>query len=63
MSIIASTSSNNKRGDPSQIPKGEDVPSNVQKAVSEERGVESQRKSSSGIPITAKLALQLFYLD
>jgi hypothetical protein len=43
VSIIASTSSNNKRGDPSQIPKGEDVPSNVQKAVSEERGVERQR--------------------
>ncbi|MFL6396437.1 MAG: DUF2795 domain-containing protein, partial [Nitrososphaeraceae archaeon] len=33
-----------KRGDPSQIPKGEDVPAGVQKVVSEEAGVEGQRK-------------------
>ncbi|MFL6339107.1 MAG: DUF2795 domain-containing protein, partial [Nitrososphaeraceae archaeon] len=33
-----------KRGDPSQIPKGEDVPAEVQKVVSEEAGVEGQRK-------------------
>jgi Protein of unknown function (DUF2795) len=33
-----------KRGDPSQIPKGGDVPAEVQKMVSEERGVEGQRK-------------------
>jgi hypothetical protein len=33
-----------KRGDPSQIPKGEDVPAEVQKMVSEEGGVEGQRK-------------------
>jgi hypothetical protein len=33
-----------KRGDPSQIPKGEDVPAEVQKVVSEEGGVEGQRK-------------------
>jgi hypothetical protein len=33
-----------KRGDPSQIPKGEDVPAEVQKIVSEEGGVEGQRK-------------------
>src|ERR671935_1527274 len=38
-------SSNSKRGDPSQIPKGEeDVPAEVQKVVSEEGGVEGQRK-------------------
>src|ERR671930_2632053 len=36
--------SRNKRGDPSQIPKGEDVPAEVQKVVSEEAGVEGQRK-------------------
>ena len=34
----------NKRGDPSQIPKGEDVPAEVQKMISEEGGVEGQRK-------------------
>jgi hypothetical protein len=33
-----------KRGDPSQIPKGQDVPAEVQKMVSEEGGVEGQRK-------------------
>src|SRR5919197_1086940 len=37
-------SSSTKRGDPSQIPKGEDVPADVQKIVSEEGGVEGQRK-------------------
>ena len=38
-------SSNSKRGDPSQIPKGEeDVPAEVQKVVSEEGGIEGQRK-------------------
>jgi uncharacterized protein DUF2795 len=37
-------SSSTKRGDPSQIPKGEDVPAEVQKVVSEEAGVEGQRK-------------------
>src|ERR687888_1377703 len=37
--------SNSKRGDPSQIPKGEeDVPAEVQKVVSEEGGIEGQRK-------------------
>src|ERR671931_1249682 len=36
--------SSTKRGDPSQIPKGEDVPAEVQKVVSEEAGVEGQRK-------------------
>jgi hypothetical protein len=35
---------NTERGDPSQIPKGEDVPAKVQKVVSEEAGVEGQRK-------------------
>ena len=45
MNLTSSNSNNNtERGDPSQIPKGEDVPSNVQKAVSEEGGVEGQRK-------------------
>ena len=40
-----SSSSNSKRGDPSQIPKGEeDVPAEVQKVVSEEGGIEGQRK-------------------
>jgi Protein of unknown function (DUF2795) len=39
------SSSNSKRGDPSQIPKGEeDVPAEVQKVVSEEGGIEGQRK-------------------
>src|SRR5918911_2061673 len=38
-------SSNSKRGDPDQIPKGEeDVPAEVQKVVSEEGGIEGQRK-------------------
>ena len=37
-------SNSTKRGDPSQIPKGEDVPAEVQKVVSEEAGVEGQRK-------------------
>src|ERR671937_1474104 len=38
-------SSNSKRGNPSQIPKGEeDVPAEVQKVVSEEGGIEGQRK-------------------
>jgi hypothetical protein len=35
---------NTERGDPSQIPKGEDVPAQVQKVVSEEAGIEGQRK-------------------
>jgi Protein of unknown function (DUF2795) len=39
-----SNSNNTERGDPSQIPKGEDVPAKVQKVVSEEGGVEGQRK-------------------
>ena len=48
--LMTSSLSNNdngsstKRGDPSQIPKGEDVPAEVQKVVSEEAGVEGQRK-------------------
>ena len=46
--IVPMTSNNDtdrsKRGDPSQIPKGEDVPAEVQKVVSEEGGVEGQRK-------------------
>jgi hypothetical protein len=47
--MTSSLSNNNdtgrsKRGDPSQIPKGEDVPAEVQKMVSEEGGVEGQRK-------------------
>jgi hypothetical protein len=40
----ANNSNDTKRGDPSQIPKGEDVPAEVQKVVSEEAGVEGQRK-------------------
>src|ERR687885_805281 len=40
----SNTSNNTDRGDPSQIPKGEDVPAEVQKVVSEEAGVEGQRK-------------------
>src|SRR3954454_10221338 len=36
--------SNSERGDSSQIPKGEDVPAEVQKVVSEQAGVEGQRK-------------------
>jgi hypothetical protein len=39
-----SSSSNTEHGDPSQIPKEEDVPAKVQKVVSEEEGVEGQRK-------------------
>src|SRR5919197_3443052 len=48
--LMTSSLSNNdngsstKRGDPSQIPKGEDVPAEVQKVVSEEAGVDGQRK-------------------
>ena len=38
------SNSNVERGDPSQIPTGEDVPAKVQKIVSEEGGVEGQRK-------------------
>jgi hypothetical protein len=41
---LSSNTSNTERGDPSQIPKGEDVPAEVQKVVSEEGGVEGQRK-------------------
>jgi hypothetical protein len=46
MDLSSNTSNNNntERGDPSQIPKGEDVPAEVQKIVSEEAGVEGQRK-------------------
>src|ERR671930_1154681 len=49
MNLSSSNTSNNddnntERGDPSQIPKGEDVPAKVQKVVSEEAGVEGQRK-------------------
>ena len=45
MNLASNTnSSNTERGDPSQIPKGEDVPAKVQKVVSEEAGVEGQRK-------------------
>jgi uncharacterized protein DUF2795 len=46
MNLASSNASNNntEREDPSQIPNGEDVPSKVQKAVSEEGGVEGQRK-------------------
>jgi hypothetical protein len=41
-----SSSSNTERGDPSQIPKEEDVPAKVQKVVSEEGGVEGSKKGS-----------------
>jgi hypothetical protein len=44
---MTSSSNNNrsKRGEPDQIPKGEeDLPAEVQKAVSEEGGIEGQRK-------------------
>jgi hypothetical protein len=41
---VSSNTSNTERGDPSQIPRGEDVPAEVQKVVSEEAGVEGQRK-------------------
>src|ERR671930_283151 len=46
MNLSSSNTSNNntERGDPSQIPKGEEVPAKVQKVVSEEAGVEGQRK-------------------
>jgi hypothetical protein len=45
MNLSSNASNNNtERGDTSQIPKGEDVPANVQKVVSEEAGVEGQRK-------------------
>src|SRR5918912_345836 len=43
-SAAANYNNDIKRGDPSQIPKGEDVPAEVQKVVSEEAGVEGQRK-------------------
>jgi Protein of unknown function (DUF2795) len=41
---VSPDTSNTERGDPSQIPRGEDVPAEVQKVVSEEAGVEGQRK-------------------
>jgi Protein of unknown function (DUF2795) len=41
---LSSNTSSTERGDPSQIPRGEDVPAEVQKVVSEEAGVEGQRK-------------------
>src|ERR687883_1215961 len=48
MNLSSSNTSNNdnntERGDPSQIPKGEDVPAKVQKVISEEAGIEGQRK-------------------
>jgi hypothetical protein len=44
LSSSNTTNNNTERGDPSQIPKGEDVPAKVQKVVSEEAGVEGQRK-------------------
>ena len=44
LSSNRSNNTNTERGDPSQIPKGEDVPAEVQKVVSEEAGVEGQRK-------------------
>src|ERR671931_1394147 len=45
MNLASNNDDNNtERGDPSQIPKGEDVPAKVQKVVSEEAGVEGQRK-------------------
>jgi hypothetical protein len=40
---VSPDTSNTERGDPSQIPRGEDVPAEVQKVVSEEAGVEGQR--------------------
>src|ERR687887_1215187 len=43
-SSISNNDNSTKRGDPSQIPKGEDVPAEVQKVVSEQAGVEGQRK-------------------
>jgi Protein of unknown function (DUF2795) len=44
LSSNRSNNTNTERGDPSQIPKGEDVPAGVQKVVSEEAGIEGQRK-------------------
>src|SRR5919202_239151 len=46
MDLSSNTSNNNNTegGDPSQIPEGEDVPAEVQRVVSEEAGVEGQRK-------------------
>lgn len=41
---VSPNTSNTERGDSSQIPRGEDVPAEVQKVVSEEAGVEGQRK-------------------
>ena len=43
-SPLSNNNDSSKRGDPSQVPKGEDVPAEVQKVVSEEGGVEGQRK-------------------
>ncbi len=43
-SAAANYNNDIKRGDPSQIPKGQDVPAEVQKMISEEGGVEGQRK-------------------
>ena len=43
-SNTSNNNNNTERGDPSQIPRGEDVPAQVQKAISEEAGVEGQRK-------------------
>lgn len=40
---MASTNSNSKRGDPSQIPK-EDVSGEVENVISEQGGIEGQRK-------------------
>jgi Protein of unknown function (DUF2795) len=40
---MASTSNSNKRGDPQQIPK-EDVSGEVEKVISEQGGIEGQRK-------------------
>src|ERR671931_1923417 len=45
MNLASNNDDNNtERGDPSQIPKGEDVPREVQKVVCEEGGFEGQRK-------------------
>jgi hypothetical protein len=44
LNSAANNNNDTKRGDPSQIPKGEDVPAEVQKVVSEEAGIEGQRK-------------------
>jgi hypothetical protein len=61
---MASTNSNSKRGDPSQIPK-EDISGGVEKVISEQGGIEGQRKEVNveSYSKTASLGLILKDLD